>query len=117
MKNYDTPEKLARAIRGLWREKRRLRDETIALKAQYEEVLRRFRGGKLAGDRARDLAYAIRDRLELIQELLPLVERRANDLALKYVECVYAGGGRLPVLGTKMPARARRPAAGDELRN
>jgi hypothetical protein len=107
-----------KAIRGLCHEKRRLREDAIALRAQYEAVLLRFREGVTAGDKARALAYAIHDRLNLIRnELLPLVERRANELVLEYVELVRNGGGRMESFGVKKPARVRKPAAGDELRN
>lgn len=117
MENYQ-PEKLMKAIRGLYREKRRLCDEAVGLKAQHDEVMRRFRAGTLAGNKARALAYAIHDRLELLRhELIPLVESRTNELALEYAAFVRSGGGRLPDFSMKMPARARRPGAGDELRN
>lgn len=118
MKRYDMPEKIAKVIWGLCAEKCRLRDEGVRLKALHDAVMRRFRDGKLAEVKARALSCAIHARLELIKnELLPLVERRANDLALAYADFVRNGGGRLPGFGMKMPAWAMRPYAGDELRN
>lgn len=118
MKSYDMPEALMRALRGLYQEKGRLSAEAVGLKAKYDEVLRRFRAGELDGDKARALAYAIYDRLLLLRhELMPLLESRANELALEYLRLVAAGGGRFPSFAVKKPARARRPAAGEELRN
>jgi len=117
MENYK-PGNLMRTLRGLYQEKGRLRAEVVGLKAKYDEVLRRFRAGELDGDKARALAYAIHDRLELIRyELMPLLESRANELALEYLRFVTTGGGRLADFPAKKPARARSPAAGEELRN
>lgn len=118
MKIYATPEGLMRAIQRLCQEKRRLRAEAIRLKAQHDEVARRFRDGALDGDKARALAYAIHDRLELIlRELMPLVERRANELTIEYVNFVRNDGGPLPSFGIKRSASMQGPAAGDELKN
>jgi hypothetical protein len=118
VKHYDMPEALMGAIRGLCGEKRRLRVEALHLKAQHDALMGRFREGAVGEYKARALVSAIHDRLRLIRdELLPLVERRANELALEYLELIRDGGGRLPSFGMKMPARAARPYAGDELRN
>lgn len=109
---------LLKVIRGLCQEKRRLRDEATALRAQHDEVVRRFHNGTLAGNKARALAYALCDRLEVIRyELLPLVERRANELAVEYANFVRNGGGPLPSFGVKRSASMQGPAAGDELKN
>lgn len=118
MNNYDSPEGFIRAMRGLRREKLRLYGEATSLKNQYDEVLRRFHAGALAGDRARSLACAIRDRLELVRyELVPMVEARIKGLFQEYVEFIRKNGGQFPAAITENRVGVKYPYAGDEQRN
>jgi len=106
-KTYSDTAKLVRALRGLYRERCRLRKEAVGLKAQYDEVMKRYHAGRLDGGRAATLAYAILDRLELVsRELLPLVEGRAKDLLQAYT----ANGGGI-LAATQVPGSADRPRA------